>query len=111
MASLDDLIEIGTGYLSSGVVVEVKTNYGPAIPIYTGSSGDAGAPAGGGNPLWRLIGLKAGVVVRDRRNGNVLASYGGQPATDPVRVSIAASLLAVGVLVAVRAIVKRRGRR
>ncbi len=98
---LTDVAGAAQSYLASGITVEVKTNYTPAITVYTGSStpGQAAQPGQGGgigSAFSQLVGLEAGVVVRDAASGRVLASYGpnnGDPPTDWVRVSIALALI------------------
>ena len=62
---------------SGGVRVYVKTNYGPEVPLTGGT----------GPNLASILGIKAAVVVRDKR-GNRIAGYGDYPATDVLKVSI-----------------------
>lgn len=81
---------------SGGVRVYVKTNFGPEFPV---SGGD-------GPGLAELVGLKAGVVVRDRR-GAKLASYGGYPPTDPARVALLLALAGLLGFVLIRGVFKR----
>lgn len=94
-----DVVDIAGDYLRSGVRVSVKTNYGPELPIFSGSAeGGSGSSGGGrgGFGLGKLIGFKAAVIVRNR-DGHVIATYGGTPpATEPVRL--------VGLLVVLGAI-------
>lgn len=112
---LTDLAGAAQSYLANGITVEVKTNYTPGITVYTGSSSpnqatQPGQGAGFGSALSQLIGLEAGVVVKDAASGRVLASYGpnnGDPPTDWLRVSIALALIGLlgfGVFKMVRAI-------
>lgn len=110
MGLISELEGLAGSYLTGGVTVQVKSNYTPAITVYTGSaggssgSGGAGAPSSG-NLFSRLVGLKAGVEVLDS-SGNVVASYGDWPATDWVRVAIALAtigLLGIGLVKLVRA--------
>ncbi len=101
--ALDQLLQEAAGvagsYLTNGITVEVKTNYTPALTVYTGSNGpsSSGAPgsSSGGNLFSQLIGMQAGVRVL-AADGHVLASYGDWPATDWVRV--AAALAVIGLL-------------
>lgn len=112
-SALDQLLQEAAGvagsYLTNGIQVEVKTNYTPAITVYTGSNGPSqgatpGAP-GSGSIFSQLLGIKAGVRVL-AADGRELASYGDWPAVDPVRVAIALAalgLLAFGLVKLVRA--------
>lgn len=69
-----------------GLQLAVKTNLGPEMLVY-----NADAPQ-----TKSLIAsmLKAGIVVRDR-NGNIIASEGGYPKTNP---ALAVSLFALAGL-------------
>ena len=107
---LQDLLGVAGGYLNGGISVEVKTNYTPAITVYSGSGSSSASPgsssSSSGNLLSRLVGLEAGVRVLSS-DGHELASYGQWPATDWVRVAIALSLiglLGIGLVKLVRAI-------
>ncbi len=103
MSSLTDLLNgalgIANQYVQQGITVSVKTNYGPPIQVYQGaadgSSGGSsgGSGGGGGGVVSKLIGLKAAIIVQDA-SGNVLATYGTPPATDPVRVAVLLALVA-----------------
>lgn len=101
MGLISELEGLAGSYLTGGVTVQVKSNYTPAITVYTGSTGGSssgGSSSGGapsGNLFSRLIGLKAGVEVLDS-SGNVVASYGDWPPTDWVRVI--AALAVIGML-------------
>lgn len=106
---IQELEGLAGSYLTGGVRVEVKSNYTPAITVYTGSAG--GSSSGGSNSsssgslFSRLVGLEAGVRVLDS-SGNTVASYGDWPATDWVRVAIALGvigLLGIGLVKLVRA--------
>ena len=79
-----------------GVRVYVKTNLGPEFPV----------SGGGGGGLGDLLGLKAGVVVRDKA-GAKLASYGGYPATDPMRAAVLWGSVALVAFLLVRGVLKR----
>lgn len=98
-----ELAGAAQSYLANGITVRVKSNYTPAITVYTGSSssgqGGQAPSSSGGSILSNLIGLQAGVVVTDSGSGRVLATYGpdnGVPPTDWVRVGIA--LAVIGIL-------------
>lgn len=97
MDFLDDVREQLTGavtdYVQGGnVKLSVKTNYGPEIPLYTGS--DGGQAEGGG--FADLVGIKAQIIVRDK-DGKVITTYGEPAPTEPLKA--AALGLAVGTLV------------
>lgn len=113
MSSLDQLLQEAAGvagsYLTNGITVEVKTNYTPAITVYTGSNGPGSASGSGsstgGGFLSQLLGIQAGVRVL-AADGHELASYGTWPAVDPVRVAIAIAvvgLLGIGLVKLIRA--------
>lgn len=90
--SLQNLLSSAAGnYLaSSGLRAEIKTNLGPPVTIYNATPS--------GFSIADALGIQAALVVRDA-NGNVLASYGDPPATDPVLVSaLALAFLATAVL-------------
>lgn len=89
MSLLDDLKAAATSAAENrGIRVLVKTNLGPAIPIYNSDS-----PSSGGPSL-----VKAGVIVTDR-SGKELATYGGRPKTDWLMVSgIVLMVASAGVL-------------
>ena len=92
----DDTLDIARDYVrSGGVRVAVKTNLGPEIPVYVGS-GDRR-----GNPL----GIKAGVIVRDR-DGNVISQFGEPPATEPLKVFLLLAVVSVVGFVIVRGVLK-----
>lgn len=83
MASVSDYLR---GYLESGgVKVYLKTNLGERIPIYTGKSAGPG--------ILSRLGIEAGIVVEDDQ-GRTLASFNGQPPTDPIRRALALAILA-----------------
>ena len=97
---VSDLAGAAQSYLANGITVQVKTNYTPAITVYTGSSGSGqagqGGASAGGSILSNLIGLQAGVTVTDSGSGRVLATYGpnnGDPPTDWVRVTVALAVI------------------
>lgn len=108
---LQELLGVAGGYLGGGIRVEVKTNYAPAITVYSGNGGSSsGAGSAGssssGNLFSRLLGLQAGVRVVSA-DGHELASYGDWPATDWVRVTAAlvvVGLLGVGLVKLIRAV-------
>lgn len=96
---VDTVFNLARGYVrGAGVVVSVKTNYGPELALFRAalarSSEGQGEGSGGG--LGSLVGLKAAVIVRDG-HGATLATYGDPPATEPLR-ALAAALLAGGVI-------------
>lgn len=96
---LQEVAGVAGSYLTNGITVEVKTNYTPAITVYTGSNGQGGSSASGqsagGGIFSQLVGLQAGVRVL-ASDGHVLATYGEWPTTDWVRV--AAALAVIGLL-------------
>lgn len=107
---LQGLLGVAGGYLEGGIRVEVKTNYTPAISVYTGGNGSSSSTGGssgaGGGLFSRLVGLEAGVRVLGA-DGRELASYGDWPATDWVRVAIALGvigLLGFGLVKLIRAV-------
>lgn len=96
---LDDAFGLARGYVrGGGLVVAVKTNYGPELEIGRATLAREGERQGGtgGAGLGALVGLKAAVIVRDGQ-GATLATYGDPPPTEPLR-AIAAALLAGGLV-------------
>lgn len=95
---LQELLGVAGGYLSGNIAVQIKTNYTPALTVYSGSGSSSGGSPGAsstGNVFSRLVGLDVGVKVLDS-SGRELASYGDWPDVDWVRV--AAALVVVGLL-------------
>ncbi len=114
MSAIDQLLQevagVAGSYLTNGITVEVKTNYTPAITVYTGSngsSGSGGSSSSGGSGLFsQLVGLQAGVRVL-AADGHVLATYGEWPQTDWVRVAAALGLIGLlgfGLVKLIRAV-------
>lgn len=96
---LDQVIDLAGDYVNSGGLrVSVKTNLGPAIPVYSGQR------QGG---LAAMLGLKAGVIVTDR-NGKEVARYGAPPPTEPIKVILVAVLVGLLGLALVRGVLPRR---
>lgn len=96
---LDDAFSLARGYVrGGGLVVAVKTNYGPEIELgrATLARGSDSQGGEGGAGLGALVGLKAAVIVRDG-HGATLATYGDPPPTEPLR-ALAAALLAGGLI-------------
>lgn len=95
---LDSVFGLARGYVrGGGLVVAVKTNYGPELPLFKAAiARGQGGPGDGGGGLGALVGLKAAVIVRDG-HGATLATYGDPPPTEPLR-AIAAALLAGGLI-------------
>lgn len=100
---LDGLLGVAGEYVSQGVRISVKTNFGPEISLGRASFGDGATsdPGGGGFSLGALIGVKAAVIVRDA-DGREIATYGEPPPTDPVRVVVGLVILAGVVYLLVR---------
>lgn len=95
MDFLDDVREQLTGavsdYVQGGNVnLFLKTNFGPEVPLYTGSDG---SESGGG--LADLVGLKAQIIIKDK-NGKTITTYGEPAPTEPLKA--AALGLAAGML-------------
>lgn len=95
MDFLDDvrerLTEAANDYVTGGnVKLSVKTNYGPEVPLYSGSDG---SEAGG---VASMLGIKAQIIVRDKE-GKVITTYGEPAPTEPTKA--AALGMAAGVLV------------
>lgn len=106
-----ELAGAAQSYLANGITVQVKTNYTPAITVYTGSSSSeqlsAGGASSGSSVLSRLVGLKAGVLVKDAASGRVLATYGadnGDPPTNWLRVAVALAVIGLVGFVVVKVI-------
>ena len=98
---LGDLLGLASSYVEQGgLQVFVKTNYGPEIPIYTGSDGEASQSAVGD-----LIGVKAQVIIRDAK-GKTIKTIGSAAPTDPVRVGFMLALLGLIGFVVVRGVIK-----
>lgn len=94
---LGEVSGIAADYVrTGGVRVSVKTNLGPEIPVYSGSGGS------GSN----LLGIKAGVIVRNR-DGGVIATYGDPPATDPIRVAMLVLVVTLLGIALVRGVLPR----
>lgn len=72
-----------------GVKVFLKTDLGPELQIY-----DSAAPESSGEGLP----IKYGVKVRDSQ-GRTLGSYGGYPATNPIKAAVVGGVLGVGLFV------------
>ncbi len=71
-----ELLSLGREYATGGSVqVHLKTNLGPAIPIYTGTSSEPS--------ILDTLGLRAGLIVTDR-NGKPVTTYGDPAPTDPL---------------------------
>lgn len=95
MSLLDDLKAAATAAAENrGIRVLVKTNLGPAIPIYNSDSPSSGPGL-----------IKAGVIVTDR-NGKELAAYGGKPPTDWLMVSGLVLMIASAGVLMVRGLKK-----
>lgn len=98
---LGDLLGLASSYVEQGgMQVFVKTNYGPEIPIYTGSSGESQ-----GGAVSDLIGVKAQVIIRDAK-GKTVKTIGQAAPTDPVRVAFLVALLGLIGFVVVRGVIK-----
>lgn len=80
---------------SGGVRVFVKTNLGPELAV-----------TGGGSGLFDALGIKAGVIVRDK-HGNTLASHGGYPATDPLKVALLVAVAGALGFILLRGVLRR----
>lgn len=84
-----------SGYTSyKGVKLYIKTNLGPEILAYDSDTPDS-APGF----------IKAGVRVTDRE-GNDVASYGGQPRTNYIVLGAIALMLTTGTTLLIRGLKK-----
>jgi len=83
--------------LSSGFQVYAKTQFGPEIEVYDSQA--APAPPGILQTLTGPIGMQ----IRDE-SGNVVASYGEWPDTNPLAVAAIVGLVALAGYVAYRGI-------
>ncbi len=97
---LASLASVGSAYESGIVELQVKTNYTPALTLYTGG---AQVPSSAPSGLSKLLGIEGGVRVLDGA-GNVIASIGPWPATDPLRVALALGALGLITWGAIRLI-------
>lgn len=92
--------EVGTlarDALGSGaLVVSVKTNLGPEIPVSGGE----------GSGLLDALGIRAAVIVRDR-SGRRIAGYGEPPATDPIKAALVFGLAGLIGFALLRGVFKR----
>jgi hypothetical protein len=106
---LDGLLGAASDYVTDGVSIGVKTNYGPEIPVATaalGSSSSTGEDSGaGGGFLAGLFGVKAAVVVRNQR-GEIISTFGQVPKTEPLRAVVVVLLIAGVAYLAVRGAIK-----
>lgn len=83
---VEELKNLAGDYAASGnVQLFVKTNFGPEIPIFTGSDDD------GSKSVSDIIGLKAQVIVKNK-NGETIKTFGEPAPTEPLK---AAALIAV----------------
>lgn len=98
---LEGALDIAGDYVRTGVRVSIKTNLGPEIPVY---SGDAGSSSGGAS-IAKLLGLRAGVIVRDARGGEI-ARLGDVAPTEPLKAVLAALVAAGLVFVIVRGVTR-----
>lgn len=81
---------------SGAVVISVKTNLGPEIPV-TG---------GGGGGLADALGIRAAVIIRNK-SGRQLAATGDPPATEPLRVALFVLVAGALGLLLLRGLVRR----
>lgn len=91
-----------TDLQAGGASVQIKTNYGPPITVYTATPTNAPPSL-----ISQAIGLQGGVRVLDA-SGNVVAQYGAWPDTDPVRVGVAVGVLALAAYGLTRLLGRRR---
>lgn len=89
VSDIAELARVGSAYQSGIVQVQVKTNYTPALTLWTGG---AQVPTSAPSGLGKILGLQGGVRVLDGA-GNILAELGPWPATDPVRLGLALGAL------------------
>lgn len=95
---LDQLTALARAKVTgAGVRVYLKTNLGPAVPLYTGSTGEPG--------LLSSLGVKGGVIVTDAQ-GNTLARYGEPVATDPLKAGLILGALGLVGFIVLRGILK-----
>lgn len=93
MADLvSELVGIGRDYVRSQVRVTLESNLAPPITVY---SGGMQTSTGGAAGLGKILGIRAGVVVRNAA-GQELARFGQPSKPDPLRMALA--LLAVGAV-------------
>jgi hypothetical protein len=93
---LSDLKNLATEYVQSGgVQVFVKTNYGPELPVYTGTD-KTGQPG-----IADLLGLKAQVIVKNK-SGKIIQTYGEPAPTEPLKVAAVLAVVALLGVVIVR---------
>lgn len=84
----------GQALTGGGVRVAVKTNLGPEFEV------------GEGAGLTRALGIRAAVIVRDRR-GRLLFTHGDPPPTNPLLVAVLAAAIALLAFTLLRGLVKR----
>jgi hypothetical protein len=80
----EGIAEIAGDYVRSEISVRLESNALPAVTIYSGSEQ---ATAGGGLGLASKLGIRGGVVVRNKA-GKVLAKFGNPAAFDPLRAAL-----------------------
>jgi hypothetical protein len=98
---LDRALGLARDYVGDGVRVSVKTNFGPELPVARAQLSSGGGAGGEGSPggISGLLGVKAAVIVRNK-DGEILATYGEVPKTEPWRALVAILLVAgVGFLI------------
>ena len=102
MSVLRDILEVGQEAITIGlenVTVELKTNYGPAIPIPTSSDGEASGLVSS------LIGLRGGLIIRNSR-GEIIETVGDPAPTNPLRFAALLTVVGAGLFVVYRGIFK-----
>lgn len=96
MSVFDDITQGLVDYATSGKVkAYAKTNLGPAIPVYTGSTG------GDETGLLSALGVRGGIIVTDAE-GKTLYTIGDPAPTDTVRSLVFWLLLAVVAVLLLR---------
>lgn len=97
---LTGLIDIGRDYLRTGVRVTLESNVLPPVTVYSGGSSSS---TGGAVGLGKLLGIRAGIVVRNAQ-GKELARIGEPSSVEPLRLALLALAVAGAGYVVWRAV-------
>lgn len=105
---LSGVLDLAGEYVSKGVRISIKTNFGPELPVATAALGNSGGAGGGGSRgagIAGLLGFKAAVIVRDAQ-GETIATYGDPPKTEVWRALLAVAVVGGLAFLVIRGAVK-----